>query len=545
MTPRRIGAGLAGAAALVAVITLLSRVTGFGRWLVYSGNVSALCVGNVYSAVNQLPNVLYEVVAGGALAGAVVPLLAGPLARAAGQDGDPKQAAEADTIASALLTWALTILVPVAALVAVAASPLSGLLVDDTTCPGGQALGTRMLLVFAPQIVLYGIGVVFTGILQARHRFFWPAFGPLLSSLVVIGAYLAFGATVGPHRDDAAGLPASAEAWLAWGTTAGVAVMTLPLLLPVLGAGTRLRLTWRFPPGVARRATHLAAAGLAALLAQQVSVLAVLLLARSSGQASTLNVFQYTQAVYLLPYAILAVPLATVAFPRLAAAYATGDDELLGRTAAATTRVVVLVSVVGAAVLVAASVPIGAFFAALDHGDVSALGPALVAMAPGLFGFGLIAHAGRALYAVEAGRAAALATVTGWLAVVAAMIGLSRLWTGSQTPIALGAGTSIGMTVAGVLLLVAMGTRIGAATLTGVPRTLAVVVLGGGAGAGLGMLVAGRILSGPGDGVWTSIVAGVAAALVCLLVAGVVTAAGDRAATRDLLTRLTRKSGER
>ena len=47
-----------------------------------------------------------------------------------------------------------------------------------------------MLLVFAPQVVLYGIGIVLAGILQAQYRFVWPAAAPLLSSVIVIGLLL-------------------------------------------------------------------------------------------------------------------------------------------------------------------------------------------------------------------------------------------------------------------------------------------------------------------------------------------------------------------
>ena len=50
------------------------------------------------------------------------------------------------------------------------------------------AVATRMLAVFAPQILLYGLAVVLYGILQAHRRFVAPALAPVLSSLVVIGA---------------------------------------------------------------------------------------------------------------------------------------------------------------------------------------------------------------------------------------------------------------------------------------------------------------------------------------------------------------------
>ncbi|MEO8555778.1 MAG: virulence factor MviN, partial [Actinomycetota bacterium] len=63
----RAAPGLIAAAGLIAVVTLAARVFGFGRWLVFSQSVGATCVGSVYQAANQLPNVIFEVAAGGAL----------------------------------------------------------------------------------------------------------------------------------------------------------------------------------------------------------------------------------------------------------------------------------------------------------------------------------------------------------------------------------------------------------------------------------------------------------------------------------------------
>ena len=53
-----------------------------------------------------------------------------------------------------------------------------------------QAVAAGMLRIFAPQLPLYGVGIVLTGVLQAHHRFAWPVIAPLLSSVTVMGAYL-------------------------------------------------------------------------------------------------------------------------------------------------------------------------------------------------------------------------------------------------------------------------------------------------------------------------------------------------------------------
>jgi len=537
VSARRLGAGIAGAALVIAVVTVLARVVGFGRWVVFSDSVGSTCVGEAYATANLLPNVLYEVVAGGALTGAVVPLLAGPLTRGLAGRGD------VDRIVSGLLTWAVVVLLPVAVLLALFSGPLTELLLSSSSCSGQQALAVRMLLVFAPQVVLYGVGVVLVGVLQAHRRFFWPALAPLLSSLVVIVAYRAFAATAAGSQDDPTSLPPSAEAWLLWGTTAGVAVMTLPLLVPVARMGVSLRPTLRFPDGVARRARALAAAGVVALLAQQASVVAVLLLSNAFGVTGTINVFLYVQAVYFLPYAVLAVPLATAAFPRLAALAADRDRVGFAGTAARTTRAVLVVALLGAAVLAATAPAVAAFFGAIDAGEITGMEPALTAMAPGLVGFALIAHVGRALYALEEGRRAAGATAAGWLAVVVASV-VAVLVTpeAGDVVVALALGSSVGMTVAAVLLLGGLRASAGAEALAGVGRTLLAGVVGALAGVLAARWVAVAALDAWGTTAWPAIAAGACAALVVVVVAGAGVALLDRETVREVsLLRATRR----
>ncbi|MCE0539386.1 hypothetical protein LWF15_28205 [Kineosporia rhizophila] len=535
--------GLLASAALIAAVTAVARVVGFGRWLVFSTQVGAGGVGAAYSAANLLPNLLFEVVAGGALASAVVPLLAGPLARGRRE--------EINKIVSALIGWVLIVLVPVSILLAVLAVPLSRLLIDGDAQAGParqlelaaqQDLVARMITVFAPQIALYGIGVILTGALNAHRRFFWPAAAPLLSSLVVVGAYLIYGST-NEGVDAARGLPRAAEAWLVWGTTAGVAVMTLPLLWPTYRAGIRIRPTLTFPPGIARRGLALASAGIAALLAQQAALLTALLLASRSG-TNAFPVFQYTQAVYFLPYAVLAVPLATSAFPRLAEKASQGDEAGFAATAASSTRVVVLVSLFGTAVLAGAAVAVGEFFTVIDTTSGSKamlgeMGNALTVMAPGLVGFALIAHIGRALYARERGRAAAVATSLGWGTVIIGSVVGAQL-----APVVTGLawGNTVGMAVAAFLLVLALRRVAGAESVAGLGRLLVLSGI-----AALVAALAGRetsylVLDGRQASVILSLFAGVVAATVSALVFTALLAVLDRRNLGMLIGRITRKA---
>lgn len=527
----------------VAGLTLVSRVLGFVRWIVQATAVGAGTVAGAYATANQIPNVLYEVVVGGALAATVVPLLA-PAVGAG-------RRAEAERTAGGLLGLVLVILVPLSLLLVALATPLAGLLpASQGVDPDLQRrLVADFLRMFALQVPLYGVGVVLTGVLQAHHHFTWPALTPVLSSLVVMATYALYGRMAAGAPDGA--VPTAALQVLGWGTTAGVAALSLPLLWPVRRLGLHLHPALRLGGRQTRRVLRLGGAGLGTLLAQQASVLAVLALARAGGQTGTVAVYQYTQAIYVLPYAVLAVPVATVLYPRLAAAFEAGAhgaapgagpaaDRAAAPPAAAraltasSTALVTAVAVAGSGMLLAASAGAERFFTLLA--PVSGMGAALAAMAPGLVGYALIYQLTRVLFASDHAREAARATMLGWLTVAGASALAVRLAApaggdGAATLIGLGIGQSTGMGVAGIGLALVLARRLGAGVLRPTGRVLAF-----GAPVAMAAGLASRILSARVP----STAGAVGAAIVGAALAAAMALAAIQVADRRLLGSLRR-----
>lgn len=445
----RAGSSLGRAAALIAILTIAARVVGLVRTAVFARAVGSGCVGTVYQTVNAIPNIVFDVVAGGMLAAAVVPLLAGPLVA-----GDRVRAAR---IASALLTWALVALGAVSVLVMLVAGPLSGLLLgplarDTTACAGAQDLGRRMLVAFGPQILLYGVAIILGGLLQAGHRFAWPALAPLVSSLVVIAAYLTYGSLAGP-AESVGRLSRTAELTLTLGTTAGVAALAVVLVPSVLRLRLGLRPTLRFPPGTGGVARAAVLAGAAALAGQQVCTGVMLRLANDSSTQGLAVIITLAQTAFLLPWAILAVPIATSAFPRLSASAASGDLAGQRITLDRIVGVLATLCALGAAALFAAAEPIAGLLLDRSSPGHAALAPAIAIFAAGLLGWSMVALLGRALYAARQFRAAAIAQVTGWVVAIGAQIALSVALPDDRRAAALAAGYAIGVTVAASLLL--------------------------------------------------------------------------------------------
>ena len=455
--PRGTAAKLAGAAALITLLTIVARLAGFGRTLVFFYTVGEDGLADLYFAANLVPNIVFELVAGGALASLVVPLLAGAVAAG---DRDRVQ-----RVTSALLTWVLTLTVPLAVLVFLAAGPISGLL--DGVPPDHQQVAARMLRVFAPQLPLYGVGIVLTGLLQAHHRFAWPVLAPLLSSVTVMSAYLTY-AVVDGARTGFAGLSRTGEWVLSAGTTLGVVVLSLCLLIPVARLRLRLRVrpAWRFPGDEGRQAVRLGWAGAVTVGAQQVVAALIVVLA-----AQQMAPYTGAQTAFLLPWAVLAVPLATAVYPRLAAAAADGDEAGYAAALAGTARSVVLLAGLGTAALAGLAVPLTALM------NVRGAAAGVVGFAPGLLGYALFALFSRALYARGATAAAAAASAVGWLIAGAAVIVVTVVADGADVVLGLGLANALGMTVTGLLLILAVRRHAGRTALAGLGRALVAAVL--------------------------------------------------------------------
>jgi putative peptidoglycan lipid II flippase len=497
-------------------------VVGFGRWLVFSKTVGAGCLAEAYATANQLPNILFEVVAGGALAGAVIPVLAGPVAR-----GD--RAAQGRII-GALLSWSFLLLAPFALLAWVLASSYADAMLDPgAECSGSAATATRMLVIFMPQVFGYAIAVIATAVLQSHKRFAAGALAPLISSLVVVGTYLVF-ASAAPNADTAS---RGAADLLAWGTTAGVAALALTVLVPMLFLRLPIKPTLRLDPGVGPVLRKLALAGLAVLIAQQLTFVVTTYLANHRGVAGSIAVYTWANAVYLLPYAVLAVPITTAVFPRLAAAYEAG--ERFDFYAATSTRAVMLAGGAGAALLVGTAIPVARVFAyddgAVQEAKATSLGNGLIAFAPAAIGFAVLMHVGRVLYARHAGRQVAVVTSAAWVVVAIAGVVLTAEW--DAVP-ALAAAMSIGMVLGAVALLAVLGREAGPGVLAGLARA----TLAGLTGAVLAG-AAGWAVSLPADdaGLGSALVFSVLSGLAVVVVYAAVAVALDRADVRALRRR--------
>jgi putative peptidoglycan lipid II flippase len=524
--------GVARAAVVIACVTVGARLAGFARVIVFARIVGPSCLGDTYFTANTVPNIIFDIVAGGALSSLVVPVLAGPAA--AGDRG------VVDRTTSALLTWAASILVPIMVVGLLITRPLIRVLVghghSGCSAAAEVAVGARMLEVFMPQVVLYGAAVVLIGVLQAQRRFVGPALGPLLSSIVVIVAYGIFGVVAAHEETHLSTLTTGHQLILSVGTTLGVVALLLTLIVPAARSGLRLRPTFRFPPGVATTIRAMAISGAVVVGSSDLATAVVLRLANSRGTDGSVVLYNLAWTVFTVPWAVAAVPLATSAFPGLTANWQQGNRAAYTATTARTARAILVVVAATAAVMGAAAGPVARVVVLNAPGHVAptVLARGLATFAPGLLGYALVALLSRALYAQGNARTPAIAVLAGWVVAVIADIVLADAMPPSWTVAAVGIGTSVGVTVSGGWLLVALRRSAGSAALAGLQRAFLAAVVGGLAGTGAGLLLA---RAAPARGVITDLAVIAGVAVIALVVHVALVAAIDRPTLRMIIER--------
>jgi putative peptidoglycan lipid II flippase len=532
--PGGISAGelIARGALLIAVLSAMSRLLGLIRTVVFAQTVGAGCLGTAYVTANTVPNLIYELALGGALASAMVPVLA----RAASRSGtDEVQKAYVSQITSALLTWSVLILLPVTVAIVAAARPIADLLIPanpNAACARPAMLGTTtdLIIAFAPQILLYGISVVLTGLLQAYRKFTGPTLAPVIGNVVTITAFLVFASL--DKNLPMTRTPLVAQLVLSIGTTLNIGMLVLVALPPTWRLRLRLRPTLRLPPGVFGRAGGLALVGVLEFVAGDVQSVVQIALANGHGDTGALVLVNYSSLVFASVCAVLPIAIVTSVFPALSAA----DGPDFDRTSAGSTRAVMLTSWLGTAMIAAVAIP-AAHILAKQPDQVTQLIQAFLLLAPGVAGYAVIVGMSRVLFALGRLKAAGLGLVFGPLLQIAISIPLVYLAPPRLVVAALSLGSTVQLFAVAVPMVFAVRRLRGPAALAGLRHATLAGVVAGGLGSAVGF---GVTLAIPVGGKLFEAAVGALAAVLALLAFGLWAYAVDRGDLQMVIARLRR-----
>ncbi|HEX7133243.1 MAG TPA: lipid II flippase MurJ [Iamia sp.] len=449
--------GTVRAAVGMGAITAVSRMVGFLRVLVVAAVLGISSLGDAFQAANTLSNVLFELLAAGALSAVLVPAFVNLL-----DDGDEKGAEE---VAGGVLGLALAGLGALV-VVTVLAAPLLAHLLTLEASSDQRELVTFLLRLFLPQVVLYAAGTVATGVLYAKRRFLAAAAAPIGNTVVMVAALGVFRVVAGPDP----GLDiSSGERWiLVVAGTGGVVAFVGILLVACRASGFRLRPRW---PGRDRRVAEVArSAGWGVVLHSCAGAILGGAIVASTGVEGAVVAYQTAWVFFLAPYGILAQPIHTAILPELV--IEARDDELqqfrtsvrwaLERMALTVLPVAVALAALGGpAMRIVASV-----VESTADGDAY-LGAALATLALGLFPYSAFLLLARAYYALGDSRTPGLVSI-GVAATGLAILAIGApLTDGTARVTVLGLAHSSAYAVGMVVLLVGLSRRTGGSVVPG------------------------------------------------------------------------------
>jgi putative peptidoglycan lipid II flippase len=361
---------IARAAAVVMITFVASRLLGLLRDVIISAHFGTSDALDAYYAASRLNDLIFTLIAGGALASAFIPTFAGYLAR----DDDEG----AWRLASNIINIMVLVLAVVSLLAAIFAFPLVSDLLGIGFDVEKQKLTAELLrfLLIAPTI--FGVSGVIMGMLNAKQNFWLPGLAPSLYNLGMIGGVIFLSSSFGIYG-------------LAIGAVVGAA---LHLIVQVPGLiSARARYTPRLglrDPGV-RQVFRLMAPRVLGLATVQLNFIVETILAStlSTGAVSALN---YAWRVMLLPQGVVAQSVAIAAFPTFSDQFARGKIDELRSALSATLRVILFIAIPSAVGLLVLRVPLIQLL--FERGQFQDTSTELVATALGFYALGLIGHSG-------------------------------------------------------------------------------------------------------------------------------------------------------
>jgi putative peptidoglycan lipid II flippase len=423
---------------VVAGSYLLSRILGLLREIIISHQYGTSAQLDAFRATFGIIDLIYIVIAGGALGSAFIPVFAGML-------GAGRERA-AWRLASGIFHLALAGLLAACALVAVLAGPIVAATVGRGFDAQTRELTVWLLRLMIVQPLLLGLGGIAKATLESFDQFTLPAIGANLYNLGIIA-----GALLAP--------------WLGLnGMVLGVNAGALLFLVIQLGGlrqvGARYeQRAWLDAPGV-RQVGQLIGPRLFGQAVWQINLVALASFATLVGSGAV-AANGYAMQLMMLPHGLLALSVGTVIFPQLSRAFAAGDLAGVRARALGALRNVLFLALPASALLGALGLPIvrvlferGAF----DHASTLLTADALNFYLYGLAAFTGSEIAVRTFYAMQNTRTPVL------IGAVAVATNIVLGWTLLQAGAGLG-GLALSFSVANtlelVLLLVMLGRRLG------------------------------------------------------------------------------------
>lgn len=347
---------------------VVSRLLGLVRTMVISSQFGASREYEAYVAAIRIPDTLFQVLAGGAVAAAFIPVFTGYLARG--------ETARGWRLASSVITIAAVAMTPVSLLLMLLAPQVMGLLTPGWDEPSQQLAGNlARILLFSP--VIFAVSTFVASILNSFNRFLLASLAPVMYNLSIIAGALLLGERLGIY-----------------GLAVGAAVGALLHLLVQLPGLVQERMEFRPALDLAhegvREVGRLMVPRTLGLGVVQASYLVNVVLA-SQLEEGSLAYLDYAWLLTMLPLGVFAMAISTAVFPTLAEHSALDRLEELRRTFLASLRLILYLTLPASVGLVVLGEPIVRLLLQRDNFTPEATRATAYALS--FFALGLAGHA--------------------------------------------------------------------------------------------------------------------------------------------------------
>ncbi len=374
---------IARAAGVVMAGFVLSNLTGLVRQVLVSNAFGTGAEIDAFNAAIRLPDTLFMLVAGGALASAFIPTFTGFL--------EKEDRAGAWELAGAVLNLIVLLLAAASILLAIFAPFVVRIALAPDFAPDQQALTVSLLRILLISPAVFGASGLVMGILNTHQSFLLPALAPTLHWIGWIGGVIVLVPRLGVHG-------------LAWGAVLGAGLhlaVQLPGVVKLPGARYPARLGWGSPS--VREVIRLMGPRVFGTAIVQLNFWINVLLASGMPEGS-LTAIGVAFAVMTMPQVVIAQAIAIAALPTFAAQVARGELTQMRASLASVLRGVLLLSVPATVGLILLRTPV--IRVLFERGEFDENSTRLVAWALLWYTAGLVSHSvveivSRAFYALH------------------------------------------------------------------------------------------------------------------------------------------------
>jgi putative peptidoglycan lipid II flippase len=367
---------------IMAAGTIVSRITGLVRGLLLVAVLGTTLLGDTFNVANTMPNILYNLIIGGALTAVFVPQIVRATSDEDGGSAFISRLVTATFVFLAGLVLVAILLAPV--LVRIFATSYIGRPEFEVT--------TLFMRYCLPQILFMGLFALLGQVANAKGKFGPMMWAPVLNNLIataVFGWFLKYST-----QPTVTTIPDSEIIWISLGCTVGYMAQALILIPSISKTNIRIRPRFDWRDSELRKSLHLATWTLLFAAISQVSYLVTVNLSTGAAVKSLNNgietgvgftPFSNALLIYMLPHSIITISVVTALLPALSKLAHEKKSPLIHDQLVSAMRLVGLVTVPSSiAFLFFGPLMTETLFFGISLADSNYLGYTLSALALGL-----------------------------------------------------------------------------------------------------------------------------------------------------------------